>query len=180
MPEKTLSVLGHRFTPKKRSLAFVGARSFRMVALGICQHKQRLDSFLSSRFLTFLFTDRLCYMTLWFVRAPRISAWFSRELVRVYRGRRWKGVRLTPFHRGQRLGAFARTRILAVFQQAKTRKKRAKAAAAKAASAASQQRVDQIKRFKGRGGRPLQGLRVLNKALVGSRWVKAALADSVE
>jgi hypothetical protein len=119
-------------------------------------------------------------MTLWFTRAPRICPWFFQDLVRIYRGRRWKGARLAPLHQGQCLGSLARTRILAVFQQAKTRKKRAKAAAAKAASAASQQRVDQIKRFRGKGGRPSQGLRVLNKALVGSRWVKTALADSVE
>lgn len=98
----------------------------------------------------------------------------------MYRGRKWKGVKITPFHRGQRFGVFARTKILAVFQQAKTRKKRAKVAAAKAASAASQQRIDQVRRFKGKGGRPAQGLRVLNRALLGSRWVRTALADSVE
>lgn len=87
---------------------------------------------------------------------------------------------MTSLHQGQRLGAFARTKILAVFQQAKTRKKRAKVAAAKATSAASQQRIDQIRKFKGKGGRPTQGLRVLNRSLLGTRWVRSTLADSVE
>ncbi len=89
--------------------------------------------------------------------------------MRVHRGRKWKGVKVASLHKGQRVGVFARTRVLAVFQQAKTRKKRAKAAAAKAASAASQLRMDQAKRFKGKGGRSSQGLRVLNKAHLGSR-----------
>jgi hypothetical protein len=98
----------------------------------------------------------------------------------VYRGRKWRGLRLTSLHKGQPLGALARTKILAVFQQAKTRKKRAKAAAAKAASTASQQRMDQARRFKGRGGRAAQGLRVLNRAFLGSKWLNTALVEGVE
>ncbi len=78
------------------------------------------------------------------------------------------------------MGVFARTRILAVFQQAKTRKKRAKAAAAKAAAASSQRRLDQVRRFKGKSGRSTQGLRILNKALLGSKWVRGATAESIE
>ena len=70
---------------------------------------------------------------------------------------------------GQHLGVFARTRVLAVFQQAKTRKKRAKAEAAKAAAAASRVRVDQLRKSRGKNTRVPQGLRVLNKAYLGSR-----------
>lgn len=59
--------------PSRRVFSFVGHRSFRIIALGACQRRVRLDSYLSERFLSFLFSDRLCYMTFWFLRAPRIS-----------------------------------------------------------------------------------------------------------
>lgn len=57
----------------RRVFSFVSRRSFRIIFLGVCQRKVRLDSYLSERFLSFLFSDRLCYMTFWFLRAPRIS-----------------------------------------------------------------------------------------------------------
>jgi hypothetical protein len=51
------------FSVPQRALPYVGYRSFRILALASCQHRARLDSFLSARFLSFLLSDRLCYMT---------------------------------------------------------------------------------------------------------------------
>jgi hypothetical protein len=71
-----------------RPLPYVGYRVFRIISLGVCQQKTRLDSFLSQRFLAFLLSDRLCYMTVWFLRSSRVSTWVVQDLVRVYRGRK--------------------------------------------------------------------------------------------
>lgn len=155
----------------RRHTPFVGFRLYRQVANAICRRRYRVDFFLINRFLPYLVSDRLCYLTVWYQRAARGSFWLVGDLIRVYRGRKWRGLWFRHLGVGQHLGVFARTRTLAVFQQAKTRKKRAKAEAAKAAAAASRVRVDQLRKFRGKSARAPQGLRVLNKAYLGSRWL---------
>jgi hypothetical protein len=140
----------------------------------VCQQRYRVDFSLISKFLPYLVSDRVCYLTVWYQRAARATSWLTNDLIRVYRGRRWRGVWLRRLAVGQHLGVFARTRVLAVFQQAKTRKKRAKAEAAKAAAAASRARVDQLRKFRGKNARAPQGLRVLNKAYLGSKWLTSS------
>jgi hypothetical protein len=62
------------FTPTQRSFSSSGYRSFRIVCLALCQRRSRLDLYLLVRFLAFLFSDRLCYMTVWFARGLRLSS----------------------------------------------------------------------------------------------------------
>lgn len=143
-----------------------------MITIGICQKKIKIDFFLLLKFFSFFVGERLCYLTSWFTRSPKVSAWFDSSLVRVYRGKKWKGVHLSYLHKGQPLGVFARTKILSVFQQAKTKKKKTKNTMNKAAISLSQSKLDKAKKFKTGSNRNSQGLRILNKAFIGSRWLK--------
>jgi hypothetical protein len=70
------------------------------------------------------------------------------------------------------MGIFARTKVLAVFQQAKTKKKKSKTAVTKNTLSLSNVRLERAKKFKGKTSRPLQGVRILNKTFIGSRWLK--------
>ena len=169
MPAPALHTRPRRVS--RRHTPFVGFRLYRQVANGLCRQRYRVDFLLISRFLPYLVSDRICYLTVWYQRAARGPRWLTGDLLRVHRGRRWRGVWFRRPALGQHLGTFARTRVLAVFQQAKTRKKRAKAEAAKAAAAASRARVDQIRKFRGKVVRATQGIRVLNKAFLGAKWL---------
>lgn len=161
-----------RLKPSSRDLPFLSKRSFRIITIGVCQKKIKIDSFLFLKFFSFFVGEKLCYLTAWFLRSPRVSIWFSNHLIRIYRGKKWKGTRLSSLHKGQPLGVFARTKILAVFQQAKTKKKKSKSNQTKILISASQSKLDRAKKFKTNSGNPNQGLKNLNKAFIGSRWLK--------
>ena len=84
-----------RYQPRhasRRHLAFVGFRLYRQVANAVCQRRYRVDFSLISKFLPDLVSDRVCYLTVWYQRATRGSLWLVGDLLRVYRGRKWRGV----------------------------------------------------------------------------------------
>ncbi len=161
------------------NIPYISHRTSRMVLLGLCQKKIKIDSFLFLKFFSFFIGERLCYLTAWFSRSPFISLWLKGYLLRVYRGKKWKGLHLKKLHIGYKLGSFSRTRILAVFQQAKTRKKKAKSNLIKASPVLSQLKLDKAKKFKGKGKQTNQSLKSLNKAFLGSRWLKSS-TDQVD
>lgn len=74
-------------------------------------------------------------------------AHFATKLIRVFRGRAWRGFYLSRYHVGFKAGAFAKPRVLAIFRQKATRKKKPTASSATANLAAEAQiaRIRQVK-----------------------------------
>ena len=158
--------------PSNNILPYVSYRIYRSLHLSYCKRKIRIDAFLISKFFSLLITDKLCYLTVWFSRSSKIIPWLRKDLLRVYRGKKWKGLRVAYLQKGQCMGVFARTKVLAVFQQSKTKKKKSKTTVLNKTLSFSNARLEKAKKFKGKTSRPLQGVRILNKTFIGSRWLK--------
>lgn len=121
----------------RNCIPYVARPAFKTLGAELTRPYHRIDSSLLVKYGSYLLTSRESYTLAWWCRGTTCARFFVRRLLRLYRGRLWRGVRLSKWHIGQKGGALARSRVLAIFRQKATRKKKPTAV-----STANQKRLD--------------------------------------
>lgn len=103
---------------------YVGLVLFRVIAANETKNYKLLSTSLLSRFASYFFLPKLMYSLAIKKKNTTVPEGLEGTVVRVFRGKTWKGIKLTELRVGFKLGSFLRTRTIAVFRQKALRKKK--------------------------------------------------------
>lgn len=112
---------------------YISLQLFRPLSALTTKPYRLVSTSLLAKYSAYFFLPKPMYTLAFTQKSTTIPEDFTRILIRVYRGRLWKGLKLTDLQTGFKLGSFIRTRTLAIFRQKATRKKKPTYKAATAA-----------------------------------------------
>lgn len=121
--------------------------AYRILAAKLCRSRISLNAHLLARYASHLFVSRESYLLSLYARSTTIQRIFGKALIRIYRGKSWRSVRLTRWHVGFKAGELGRTRVMAVFRQKATRKKKP-SLAGRSAQKISDARIESIRQVR--------------------------------
>lgn len=126
---------------------FIAPQIYRSFAAEYTRGFKRVDASLLAKYAPYFLSPREMYTQALFCRGSTLMQELAKKLIRVYRGRFYRGLRVSDFHGGFKLGQFAKPRTLAIFRQKASRKKKPTTASA-TSQLASEAQIAKIRQTK--------------------------------
>lgn len=103
---------------------YVSLQIFRPLAALHTKPYKLVSTSLLAKYSSYFFLPKPMYALAFKQKSTTVPEDFTGILIRIYRGRLWKGLKLLNAQTGFKLGSFIRTRTLAIFRQKAARKKK--------------------------------------------------------